>query len=354
MDEQDVPAELAGRWRRSVVLKRDVFSIVERGTFHGSNGDVDAVVRRIDDVPIWTRLLARLFLAREARALALIGPLGIAPRLLFSGKRVLVRGFIGGVPLHIARPVGDRAYFRSARAALRRLHATGLCHNDLAKEQNWLRGADGRAYLTDFQLSAQLSGKLFRLAAYEDLRHYLKHKRSYVPDALTAAERRILARKSWLTRVWMATGKRVYLWVTRGLFRFTDREGGGPRLVNDAPAIVAKLKGRADVRDVVVVAFPDRRVGTGLYAFIEGTSAAEQAIQDFIVESVGKAKAPERLQIVTELPRRADGSVRVEILQLVAMNQLDQIEALVTDEAERRIIARIIADRRNLRDRFTF
>jgi hypothetical protein len=355
MDEHDVPAEVAGRWRRSVVLKRDVFSIVERGTFRSPEGDIDAVVRRIDDVPWWSWPFARLFLRREARALSLIGPLGIAPRLLFSGERVLVRSFIEGVPLHIARPLGDRGYFHSARIALRELHRTGLCHNDLAKEQNWLRGADGRAYLTDFQLSAKLSGKLYRLAAYEDLRHFLKHKRSYVPDALTAAERRVLARKSWLTRVWMATGKKVYLWVTRGLFRFTDREGGGPRLVNDAPAIVGKLKGRADVQDVVVVAFPDRRVGTGLYAFIEGKPGAdERAIQDQLVAAVGRAKAPERLQLVSELPRRPDGSVRVEVLQLVAMNQLDQIDALVVNESERRVIAQIIADRRNLRDRFTF
>ena len=149
------------------------------------------------------------------------------------------------MPLHIARPVGDRAYFRSARAALRRLHAAGFTHNDLAKEQNWLRGADGRAYLTDFQLSSRFRGRTFRVAAYEDLRHYLKHKRCYAPEALTATEKRILARKSWITRIWMATGKKVYIAVTRGLFRFTDREGGGPRLVNDAPVIAAQLKSQA-------------------------------------------------------------------------------------------------------------
>ena len=229
-------------------------------------------MRRIDDVPWWTALIARNFLTREARALTVIGPLGIAPLLYFAGRRVLVRRWIDGVPLHIARPLGDRAYFRSARAALRKLHTAGFCHNDLAKEQNWLRGTDGRAYLTDFQLSAQTHrrGRFFRLAAYEDLRHYLKHKRSYVPEALTATEKRMLARKTWLTLLWMATGKRVYLWVTRGLFRFTDREGGGPRLVNDAPQIAARLKSHPQVRDVVVLAFPDRRVGTGLYAFVEG------------------------------------------------------------------------------------
>ena len=353
-DDDDVPAELAGRWRRSVVLKRDVFSIVERGTFAGPNGNADAVVRRIDDVPWWSRPIARHFLKREARALAAIGSAGIAPPLLFTGRRVLVRGFIDGVPLHIARPVGDRAYFRSARAALRRLHAAGFTHNDLAKEQNWLRGADGRAYLTDFQLSSRFRGRTFRVAAYEDLRHYLKHKRSYAPEALTASEKRILARKSWITRIWMATGKKVYIAVTRGLFRFTDREGGGPRLVNDAPVIAAQLKSQARVRDVVVLAFPDRRAGTGLYAFVEGEpGASEDTIRDFIAQSL-RARAPERLQLVDALPRRADGSVRTEILQLVAMNQVDQVDTLIADETERRIVTKIVADRRNLRDRFTF
>jgi len=353
-DDDDVPAELAGRWRRSVVLKRDVFSIVERGTFAGPTGNADAVVRRIDDVPWWSRPIARHFLKREARALAAIGSAGIAPPLLFTGRRVLVRGFIDGVPLHIARPVGDRAYFRSARAALRRLHAAGFTHNDLAKEQNWLRGADGRAYLTDFQLSSRFRGRTFRVAAYEDLRHYLKHKRSYAPEALTATEKRILARKSWITRIWMATGKKVYIAVTRGLFRFTDREGGGPRLVNDAPVIAAQLKSQARVRDVVVLAFPDRRAGTGLYAFVEAEpGASEDAIRDFIAQSL-RARAPERLQLVDALPRRADGSVRTEILQLVAMNQVDQVDTLIADETERRIVTKIVADRRNLRDRFTF
>jgi hypothetical protein len=348
MDAHDVPAEIAGRWRRSVVLKRDVFSVVERGLFDNT----DAVVRRIDDVPWWSFLAARHFLGREKRALAAISALGIAPSLLFGGRRVLVRGWIDGVPLHIARPVGDRAYFRSARLALRKLHSTGYCHNDLAKEQNWLRGVDGRAYLTDFQLSVRLRGWMFRIAAYEDLRHYLKHKRSYVPGALTATEKRILAKKSWFTRIWMATGKKLYIAITRGLFRFTDREGGGPRLVNDAPLIAARLKSLPQVRDVVVLAFPDRRAGTGLYAFVEAAAAtSEEAIWKLLENGT---TTPERLQLVEALPRKTDGSVRTEILQLIAMNQLDQVDHLIESETERRTVAKIIADRRNLRDRFTF
>jgi len=351
------PVELPASWRGTVVLKRDVFSTIERGRFVGPNGEVDAVLRRIDAVPWWSRPIAKHFLDREARALKVAGPLGIAPPLLYAGRDVLIRGFIDGVALHLARPIGDQDYFRSARAALRKLHGALVCHNDLAKEQNWLRGIDGHAYLTDFQLAVKFPrrSRLFRIAAYEDLRHLLKHKRSYTPQALTAAERKVLARKSLLTRIWMATGKRVYLLVTRGLIGFTDREGGGPRLVDDAPVIVARLKGHPQIRDAAVVAFPDRRSGTGLYAFVAAPPMlGEEAVRDYIVEAVGKAKAPEHIQMVETLPRNATGQVRSEILQLIAMNQVDLVGSLIKSQLERDIVEKIVSGRQNLHDRFTF
>ena len=65
-------------------------------------------------------------------------------------------------------------------------------------------------------------------------------------------------------------------------------------------------------------------------------------------------KPPEHLQVIEELPRRASGEVRSEILQLVAMNQLDLIDPLIASEQERTLVARIVADRRNLRDRTAF
>jgi AMP-binding enzyme C-terminal domain len=341
------------RWRTGIVLKRDVFSTVERGRFVTAAGQVDAVRRRIDEVPWWSAPIARRLFVRERRALAAAGELGIAPRLLAADRDMLVRSWIDGVALHIAKPEGDAAFFRSAKTALRRLHRAGICHNDLAKEQNWLRGADGRAYLTDFQLAARFRrrGRLFRIAAYEDLRHLLKHKRRYAPAALTAAERRVLARKSWLTQLWMASGKQVYQWITRGVFRFTDREGGGPRLVYDAPKIAAKLKAHPAVRDVAIVAFPDRRSGVGLYAFIEAENMAEEALRPLLA---GPPAPPEHVQVIEALPRNKSGAIRNEILQLVAMNQVDLIEPLVASDAERALVARIVSERRNLRDRFAF
>jgi hypothetical protein len=348
----DIPDELAGRWHSGVVLKRDVFSTIERGRFRSEDGEVEAVLRRLDEVPWWTRLLAQELFRRERRALVIAGPLGVAPLLLYAGRRALVRGWIDGVPLHIAKPYGDAAYFRSAKAALRALHRAGIAHNDLAKEQNWLYARDGkhgRAYLTDFQLAATFRRRsaLFRLACYEDLRHLLKHKRRYAPDALTAAERRVLGRKSFVTRAWMATGKKIYYAMTRGL-NFTDREGRGLRFVRDAPAIVTRLRTHPRVRDVAVVSYPDRRAGTGLYAFVEG-SANERELEVFLA-----GNKPEHLQVVDTLPRNAQGDVRNEILELVAMNQLDLIDPLLKTEAERAIVGRIVAERRNLRDRFAF
>src|SRR5438105_4018344 len=351
----NVSGELAGRWRRSVVLKRDLFSTVERGRFLTDGGEVEAVLRRIDEVPWWTAGLAIHFLGRERKALAAAGSLGITAPLLFAGRGFLVRGWIDGVALHIAKPAGDHGYFRSAKAALRKLHRIGICHNDLAKEQNWLRGTDGHAYLTDFQVAVRFArrSRLFRIAAYEDLRHLLKHKRRYTPDALTAAERRVLARKSVFARVWLATVRRGYLLVMRRLLGYSDREGGGARLVAEAPRIAARLKAHPDVREAVIVAFPNLGTGTGLYAFVE-SSARPSALElrKFIADMAEAAKPPEHLQVTEALPRRATGEVRSEILQLIALNQIDSIDPLIASEQERAVVARIAADRRNLGDRY--
>jgi len=351
-----VPKEAAGRFRSEVVLKQDIFSTVERGFYTAPNGEVESVMRRIDLVPWWSYGIARHFLKREARALAIAGRLKIAPELLHQGQRVLFRSWIEALPLHIAKPENDLAYFRSAKRALRALHRQNVTHNDLAKEQNWLRTPDGRCMLTDFQLATCFLGRhaLFRLAAYEDLRHLLKHKRKYAPQSLTPVEKRVLAKKSLPTRIWMATGKRVYYWITRGLLNFTDREGSGPRLVHDAPLLLEQLKQHPQVRDAAIVAFPDRRTGTGLYAFIEADNASDEIFTAFLSGRIDGVTAPERLQVVEKLPRKANGEVRADILQLIAMNQIDLIDPLITGHAEKDVVARIVAGRRNLRDRFAF
>ena len=353
---KDDAAALSARWTEGVLLKRDVFSTVERGRFRSESGEVDAVLRRLDEVPWWSFLLARHLFAREKHALALAKGLNTGPELLWAGRRALVRGFVDGVALHLAKPHGDLAYFRSAKDVLRRLRRAGICHNDLAKEQNWLVGRDGRAYVTDFQLATcfKRRGRRYRILAYEDLRHLLKHKRSYAPEALTPRERKVLAKKSFAASLWLATGKKVYRAITRGLFNFTDREGGGRRLVNDAPLIAELIRKNPAVRDTAIVAFADRRSGVGLYAFVEADqSALEGQLRNELTAAKGP-KPPEHIQVVHALPRDTSGRPRTEILQLVAMNQLDLIEPMMKNDQDRAFLKDILEQRKNLRDRFNF
>jgi predicted Ser/Thr protein kinase len=208
-------------------LKRDLFGEVRLETL--ADG-AQIVVRDLRAARRRTRWLARFLARREARALRhLDGTRGI-PRLLAASRDEIRREYLAGLPMQLARP-SDPGYFRSASQLLRRLHRCGIAHNDLAKEPNWLVTPDGAPALVDFQLAMirRRSTRLFRALAHDDLRHLLKHKRTYLPQRLSARQKRVLATPSLVTRLWMSTGKRVYRFVTRRLLRWADREGAGDR-----------------------------------------------------------------------------------------------------------------------------
>src|SRR5688572_12752439 len=176
------------------------------------------------------RWLARRLAAREAAALAaLAGEAGV-PRLLGFDGRVVRRSFLAGRPLYEAPP-RSRAYFVDALRVLRRLHRAGIAHNDLAKEANWLVTAGGGCAIVDFQLAIRSPARTarFRRYAYEDLRHLLKHKRTYQPLELTARQRSVLARPTLSARLWRALVKPPYLFVTRVVLRWPERAGPAER-----------------------------------------------------------------------------------------------------------------------------
>ncbi len=167
---------------------------------------------------------------RESRALAALSGIAGIPALLNADGHSLTRSFIAGDAMQVRRP-HDPAFFRSAARLLRRMHRRGVAHNDLAKEPNWLVTTDGEPALVDFQL-ALLSpnrGRCFRMLAREDLRHMLKHKRTYCPDQLTCRENSILDNPALISRLWMATGKKLYLIFTRRILGWQDREGAFDR-----------------------------------------------------------------------------------------------------------------------------
>ena len=132
--------------------------------------------------------------------------------------------------MYEAKPT-DAQYFRDCLRMLRRMHRRGVVHNDLAKEPNWLRQPDGSPAILDFQLAQTSSqrSRWFRQRAREDLRYWLKHKRTYRAGALTQRQRQMLANPAWPSRLWQRTGKPIYLFVTRRLLNWHDREGAMDR-----------------------------------------------------------------------------------------------------------------------------
>ncbi|MEZ5500155.1 MAG: RIO1 family regulatory kinase/ATPase [Steroidobacteraceae bacterium] len=207
-----------------ILLKEDLFGRVTR--------DGDVVIRDAGAARWWLRPLARQLAHRESRALARLQAQAGIPRLRAAADNgVLRRSWIDGSPMQQARPQ-SALYFRHAMQLTRALHRVGVVHNDLAKEPNWLVTDAGEPALVDFQLSLirdRPRGRIWRALAYDDIRHLLKHKRSYCPSSLSAREHRILARPSWPARLWKSTGKPLYRFVTRRLLGWSDREGAGDR-----------------------------------------------------------------------------------------------------------------------------
>lgn len=207
-------------------LKADTFGAIWRT---GAGGGT-CIERDLTSAKPWAAWLARRLALREARALGRLRGLRGFPQLRAVHRDGLVRSFVPGQPMYEAQP-RDAAWFVDALTLLRRMHRAGVTHNDLAKEPNLLVTEDGRAAIVDFQLASVFDrrSRWFRVLAHEDLRHLLKHKRTYRPESLTARQQRMLETPAWPSRLWRATGKRVYLFVTRRLLNWSDREGAADR-----------------------------------------------------------------------------------------------------------------------------
>jgi hypothetical protein len=325
------------------VLKRDHFSETRKGYF-AETPEAPVIRRLVTAAPFWSRPLGWVLARREIAALRAVEGIAGVPKLYSVDRDGLFRSWSEGTPLHLARPA-DPAWYRDAHRLLRDFRRRGVTHNDLAKPQNWLMTPDGQAAVIDFQLASRhrRRGPLFRLMAYEDFRHLLKQQRAFAPALMTPTARRVLGRRSMPSRIWMATGKKLYNLVTRGFFRWSDGEGTHDRIDREGPAIVAALKALPGVSDVALAPFPLPSKGVGIYAFVQtsepGALKADGSGADLV-------------QPVAALPRRADGSPRSDILQLVAMNQMTELDALVAGDAGLAGLARTIAaGRLNFSDR---
>jgi len=326
------------------VLKRDIFSETIVGHLAEDPGR-KVVLRKLDGVPWYARPIAWALARKEVRGLRAVAGIEGVPELLRVDRVGILRGWSDGTPLNLARPATVE-WYRDAKRLLREMRARGVAHNDIAKPQNWLMTPEGRAAVIDFQLASvhRRKGRWFRVLVREDLRHLLKQKRAYAGDLLVSSERRMLARKSLPSRVWMATGKRAYNFVTRRLMNWSDGEGTEDRIGRDGPALRA-LAERGDIRDIMLCTYALPARGVGVYAFFETDMAADE-----LRALVPEARA-ELVQGVAEFPR-SEGRVREDILHLIAANRLDELAVLLEGAPELAdLVAGIVAGRQNLTDR---
>jgi len=210
----------------SKILKKDLFGEIRSLQRDGQG----VVIRDCQPAAPGLRWLARGLMRREAAALAALSDMDGIATLIRVNRDQLVRSYLDGEPMQRYKPT-DPAYFVAAAKLLRRMHRFGVVHNDLAKEPNMLVREDGTPAIIDFQLAwySGNRGKLFRTAAREDLRHLLKHKRTYCPQSLTAREKRLLSNPSVPSRIWASTVKPLYFFITRRILGWADREGAADR-----------------------------------------------------------------------------------------------------------------------------
>lgn len=207
-------------------LKRDVFGRIERDRV----GGVEVVRRHAEGSRVpFSRFVARRLLSRERAALAHLDGLIGVPRLV-SGedgatRGVLTRSYVEGTALSEATWLPEN-FFDELDRLVEAVHARGVCHNDLHKEQNVLVDVDGYPWLVDFQLASvhAVRDRTFASRALEDLRHVEKHRRRYTRDGRGPRGERTHGRgagvtRSWIARTWRRAGKPVYNFVTRKLVR---------------------------------------------------------------------------------------------------------------------------------------
>ncbi len=334
------------RFVPETVHKRDIFSETISGHLEGIP-DFPVVLRKLDGVPRYARPIAWFLARKEIRGLRAVQGIKGCPVLVRSDRTGLLRSWTQGTPLQLAKPT-DPAWYRDAKRLLREMRRAGVTHNDIAKPQNWLMTPDGRAAVIDFQLASvhRRRGPLFRTMAREDLRHLLKQKRAYAPDLLTPSEHKMLATKALPARLWMVTGKKLYNFITRRVMNWSDGEGTEDRLERDGPALRAALLAQQDVNDVAICTYALPAKGVGLYVFAE-TGLSTQALS-----KIAPDPKPELIQPVAKLPRHADGTPRMDALQLVATNRLDELEVLQASDPDLATVLKpIIAARLNLTDR---
>ena len=180
---------------------------------HVRVGGSVAILKDFSRTPWPARLLGRLQIRREIRALRLLrGVPGIPACGGRAGRYGLLIERVEGE--RITRwcernPGGRAALFARLDRLVASIHARGVVHVDLRKRDNILVTPEGRPYLIDFNASFRfdrrrpLGRALLAVARRIDTQALLKWKSRLAPGLLRPGEVRSTRRMAVLRRLWI-------------------------------------------------------------------------------------------------------------------------------------------------------
>lgn len=147
------------------------------------------------------------------------------PILLYKDSNYLIRSYIPGCPLNRAGKI-SADYFKKAKNLVKLLHRNHVVHNDLEKAENWIVMNNGQPGIIDFQIAKYFKqpNKLMHLLMAEDIRHVLKNKARFCSENLKKKEQIRLKQRPKISRWFRGTFKPIYNFITRKLFRYSDRK----------------------------------------------------------------------------------------------------------------------------------
>ena len=187
--------------------------------------------------------LAVLMARHEADLYELLAGIPGIPRLAGRPRPdAFLREFVEGETVRDTA-VLPPGFFDSLEGVLRAIHGRGVAYVDLAKEENVIAGADGRAWLIDFQVSIARRGPLrpfVGMLQKEDLYHLSKMRLGRAPGEATEEDRRRVAGRGRLGRLHRATVKRAYNILTRYLVKRWSGAGEGKRKTTGDGAVKRK------------------------------------------------------------------------------------------------------------------
>lgn len=168
------------------------------------------IVKNLDDVPNWSRWLARWLMNRERRVLHKLAGVDGVPQLHSEWADGFAMAVLPGEPLTAESFEPDpRALADCLRRRIEAVHQRGVYHLDLKQRQNVLIDGSDQAYLVDFG-AALAPGRLGRwiwgrLLAWIDNQAVWKYLARHAPQQMTVDEARSLLRALRWRRLWFVS-----------------------------------------------------------------------------------------------------------------------------------------------------